>query len=219
MTQHSNELVTPRLRNVAGSDSPLASPWVKLLSSFHSLLAHIGIMLGVTACLTILNLVVDPADVWSRAILVIWLVLVIAHGIGIVIVRLLSDEPITNRDLPRVQAEPHGAPTSSWAQAMAENPTTSGPQSEGDETRSRYRDASWNNAADANGAPDLAWPEPPAPDSDAEQSSSDSVTRQDEDAADRNEKVPWRAATEIAWMRRRQDAEEDPGRRRQDPAS
>lgn len=211
MTQHSNEPMTARSRTGEREASLLASPWVGLLSSFQALLKHIGIMLGVTATLALLNLLVDPADFWSRAILVIWLVIVVAHGIGMVIVRLLADETVGSRELPRVEAEPHYAPTSPWAHANLQQQDAAPQPPE--------RADPWKDVAAPPDEPDVSWPQPATATPEPDRPPSELRTSEHADESGWNEKVPWRAATEIAWLRKRRDAEQRPEPKQRDSAS
>ncbi|MGI8977350.1 MAG: hypothetical protein ACR2GS_11595 [Thermomicrobiales bacterium] len=219
MTQHANETASARFRSGIGGDDLLKSPLAEALSSFHSLLNHVAIMFGVTAGLTLLNLVADPDGLWSRAILVIWLVLLIAHAVGILIVRLLSDDTTTSSKLPRLRGERYDGPMSSWQRAMVENPsTTSGAQDDPEATAAQERADPWKHVVTPNGVADISWPEPPVVDSEVDRASFKPTTKPDDDG-ERSERVPWRAATEIAWMRRRRGAEGESASGRQDSAS
>ncbi len=217
MTQHSNETVSARFRSGVSGDDLLKSPLVEALSSFHSLLHHVAIMFGATASLTLLNLIVDPDGLWSRAIMVIWLVVLIAHAVGILIVRLLSDDTTASSRLPRQRGEAQFGPMSSWQRALAETPSTSGPLDNPETTAAQEQADPWKNVATPNGTTDISWPEPPVADADTERSSFTPTKPDDE--GERSERVPWRAATEIAWMRRRLGAEGESASGHQDSAS
>lgn len=217
MNQHSNETIVARYRGTAGTN-PWELPWIRSLASFHSLLTHIAIMFGATAGFALLNLVVDPDGVWSRAILVVWLVVFIAHAVGIVILRLLSDDATHSGRFPRVTSDPVQGPVSPWGAAMTGTQSTSAGGSDGDLVQSQQTD-SWGNVTTANGSADLSWPEPltvePSSDASPPDGSEDARGR----VVENNDRVPWRAATEIAWMRKRGGAEDDPDLNRKDSAT
>jgi hypothetical protein len=140
-----------------------------------ALLAHVVVMLVATSALTIVNLLVGPRVWWSLAILVIWLALVIIHGIGVGSRTLLFEEEDDAPAPParRSQSEPIGPPIPGWLTLPRRN---SRPEP--------VVPATWELRDDASGP---SWPErtvagPPAPAP--------------------VEKVSWRAATDVAWLRR-----------------
>ncbi len=97
---------------------------------------------------------------------------------------------------------------SSWQRALAENPSTSGPHVNLETTAEQDRLDPWRTATVPNGATDISWPEPVTADSEEDRVSSEPRSKPD-DEAERSERVPWRAATELAWMRRRRGAEDE----------
>jgi hypothetical protein len=143
------------------------------------LLAHIVVMLVVSSVLTVTNLLAGPRIWWSLAILVVWLALVIIHAIGVGSRSLLfvDDDDAAARPASRPRGEPLGPAIPTWLTLPRRNvaPGVSVPES-------------WELRDDT---PAPAWTATAAP------------TREPNPAPrPADEKVPWRAATDIAWLRR-----------------
>jgi hypothetical protein len=145
-----------------------------------ALLAHIVIMLAVTSVLTVVNLLAGPRVWWALAVLVLWLALVIIHAIGLATRSLLFVEEDGEPAPPRVRPEPLGPAVPGWLSLPRRNVREPEPEPE-----PRVPE-SWELKDDT--AP--AWPAQPLSDSPLKK----------KPASD--EKVPWRAATDIAWLRR-----------------
>lgn len=201
MTQHSNDTILANLQTGASGFSTQGSRWVVPLSSTMSLLSHAGVLLAITASLTMINLVVNPGALWSRAILVIWLVVIVAHAIGIVILRLLNDDAGVASQLPRIQAEP----SSPWTQPNGQQGTGMAAPDEGTERAGRVDP--WKDAAAPVGESEISWPSSSTATTELEQAPAGIGTRRNGASDDANQKVPWRAATEIAWLRKPRDAD------------
>jgi len=201
MTQHSNDTILANLQTGASGFSTQASRWVVPLSSTKSLLSHAGVLLAITASLTMLNLVVNPEALWSRAILVIWLVVIVAHAIGIVILRLLNDDAGVASQLPRIQAEP----SSPWTQPNGQ--PSAGMTARDDDTENTGRVDPWKDVAAPVGESEVSWPSSSTATTELEQAPAEIGTRRNGASDDANQKVPWRAATEIAWLRKPRDAD------------
>jgi hypothetical protein len=176
MTQDSN-----RSAEIPWGQRPAPPPqpaWWQGILTVPGLLAHVVVMLGVTSALTVVNLIAGPRVWWSLAILVIWLALVIIHAIGVGSRTLLfvedDDAPAPT---PRVRGEPIGPAVPSWITLPKRHaePPTNVPDS-------------WELRDDTAGP---VWTASPA-NADAAPASKPRA----------GEKVPWRAATDIAWLRR-----------------
>lgn len=167
------------------SSAPATQPWWREYGTVPALLGHIAIMLTTVSALTLLNLVLNPGTWWSLAILVLWFTFVVIHALGIVSINLLLDESDDDTAPPRVHAEPHGPET--FEQGPVHGPaqeTQASPASDWQAPKSP-EDHSWPSAADSE-----------------TESESFKPLDLDEDSS-KNERVPWRAATDIAWLRRR----------------
>lgn len=176
MTQDSN-----RSAQVPWGQRPTPPPqpawWLGVLT-VPGLLAHVVIMLGVTSALTVVNLIAGPGVWWSLAILVIWLALVIIHAIGVGSRTLLFvDDDDAPAPPPRVRGEPVGPAIPSWITLPKRKAAPPANVPESWELRDDATGPAWT-ATTANGE---ATPAP---------------------KPSENEKVPWRAATDIAWLRR-----------------
>jgi hypothetical protein len=174
MTQDSNRSAYTQWGEPA---APPAQPaWWSSLATVPALLGHIVIMLAVTSALTIVNLLAGPGVWWSLALLVIWLALVIIHAIGVASFHLLFDEEDEDEPAPapRARAEPHGPAVPSWLSLPKRDRDRQQPQIP----------FTWALDDDAPAWPDQPAAETPTP------------------PPPRDEKVPWRAATDIAWLRR-----------------
>lgn len=183
MTQTSNrEAFTPwgePVQPVTGSS------WWSPLVTLPALLGHVVVMLTVMAALTALNLAFNPGTWWSLAILVLWLTVVLVHVLARYALGFLLEEDRNDEAAPpRVDVEPHGA-------------TVHGPAVPNGRRQGRHDDApiSWELKSDD--VISSAWPKqgpevaPPPPAETAPESGNGS-----------GERVPWRAATDIAWLRR-----------------
>ncbi len=159
---------------------PQPSWWHGVLT-VPGLLAHVVVMLGVTSTLTVINLLTGPRIWWSLAILVIWLALVIIHAIGVGSRSLLfvEDDDQVARPPGRPRAEQLGPSIPTWLTLPKRNGAV-----EPDVP------ASWELPDDA---PEPAWPLRATPILDDQTAPK---------SAPADEKVPWRAATDIAWLRR-----------------
>jgi hypothetical protein len=187
MTQDSN-----RSAQVPWGQRPAPPPqpawWLGALT-VPGLLAHIVVMLGVSSVLTIINLLTGPRVWWSLAILVIWLALVIIHAIGVGSRTLLFDSEDAERAAPstRVRGEPLGPDVPSWLSLPKRNVAPQVTVPESWELRDDTPGSAWTASTAQNGEAKPA-PEPlPRPD----------------------DKVPWRAATDIAWLRRPKSSNPD----------
>lgn len=160
--------------------------WWQVALTTPGLLAHIVVMLGVCSALTIVNLLAGPRVWWSLAILVIWLALVIVHAIGVGSRSFLfgEDDDAPARPARSQSAEPLGPVVPSWLTLPKRNttPETSVPQSWALPDDSPT--TGWAVSSAPNGEP-ASVPRPP------------------------DEKIPWRAATDIAWLRRPRPAATD----------
>lgn len=205
MIQDSNDTATSRLlRDSQGLLSP-GAPWVVALTSRRSLIAHIEIMLGASATMSMLNLVLNPGSLWSRAIIVVWLVGLVAHAVGIVVVRLLNEDSEASGGIARrAQAEPHAGPPSSWALVTDETPSDLQPNPEN--TPEPEREDPWQHVQTPPEESETSWPQAAtaSPDSsEAHDEGEDREIREPAEETSERERVPWRAATEIAWLRGR----------------
>lgn len=191
MTHDSNsDAFTPwgERASPTANDSGLPMAWMTV----PALLRHIVLMLTVSSALTLLNLIATPRVWWSFAILVIWVAVVAIHAIGLFARSLLiedtADEP---RPRPRAQVEEPareaGPPVPAWLNLP--KPWRGQRQPEAP--------ISWALPDDDGGD---AWPAPPT------------TTERHPQAPER---VPWREATDIAWLRRpsRGDTPADPDHR------
>lgn len=151
------------------------------------LLGHIVTMFSVMALLTTVNLILNPGTWWSLAILVLWITIVIVHvlarySLGF----LLQEEPDVESPRQQVRVEPNGG----TVHGPAEPPNGQHP--------SRREDVpiSWELKSDDD-VP-ATWQT-----GDSGPRTDDPPTEQEtEDSNGSNERVPWRAATDIAWLRR-----------------
>ena len=161
-------------------------PWWQATLTVPALLAHIVVMLSVCSALAVVNLLATPRVWWSLAFLVIWLALVIIHAIGVGSRSLLfgEDELTSVRPVRRQRAEPLGPAIPSRftlpKRNAAPDPTVPASWELPDDAPAN----DWAASSAPNGEP---APKPPLP----------------------NEKVPWRAATDIAWLRRPRPAASD----------
>lgn len=161
-----------------------ASGWAPFVTT-PVLLGHIVVMLSVMALLTLVNLMVNPGTWWSLAILVLWLTIVIVHVLArFSLGFLLDEEPDTADRAPRVTAEPHGG-------------AVHGPAvPNGRHTTSREDvPISWELKSDDDAPPTWRTPDEPT-------TSAAPAQEEPERSNGTNERVPWRAATDIAWLRR-----------------
>ncbi|HYH13490.1 MAG TPA: 2TM domain-containing protein [Thermomicrobiales bacterium] len=167
---------------------PAASAPVTLwgrLVTIPALVGHIVVMLTAMSVLTALNLLLNPGTWWSLAILMLWLTIVIVHVLARFTLSFLLDEGDQGRaSPPRVDVEPHGP-------AMPGPGVPNGRRA----ARKEREDVpiSWELKSDE--AASSAWPRTEA---------SSPTTRESETASSNgsSERVPWRAATDIAWLRR-----------------
>lgn len=167
---------TPWGEPAAPTPAPPA-PWAAV-ATLPALLGHIVVMLTVTSLLTIVNLVLTPGVWWSFAILVIWLAVVLIHGIGLVSLNLLldDDDEEVRPAQPSAPARPAGPPVPSWLTLLTRDEKT--PDVPG----------SWELVTDDTGS---SWPDRPE-EAQAPRAEGPAVP----------ERVPWGAATDIAWLRR-----------------
>lgn len=184
MTQDSN-----RSAKVPWGQRPAPPPqpaWWQGVLEVRWLLAHIVIMLSVASVFTVINLLTGPRVWWSLAILVIWLALVIIHAIGVGSRSLLfvEDDDAAARPSTRRRAEPVGPAIPTWLTLPKRNGETAA-----------NVPASWELPDDT---PAPAW------------TPRVTLTTEEKPASPpANEKVPWRAATDIAWLRRPKPAASD----------
>lgn len=177
MTQDSN-----RSAQVPWGQRPAPPPqpaWWHGLLDVRWLLAHIVIMLGVASVLTVINLLTGPRVWWSLAILVIWLALVIIHAIGVGSRSLLFVEDDDAAAMPSThrRAEPLGPAIPTRLTLPKRNVETAANVPESWELPDDTPAPAWNTRV------------PPS--------------REEKPATTpADEKVPWRAATDIAWLRR-----------------
>ncbi len=167
-------------------EPPPAPAWWQAVLTVPSLLAHIVIMLGVCSALTFVNLLAGPRVWWSLAILVIWLALVIVHAIGVGSRSFLlgEDDDAPARPVRNQSAEPIG-PKVPGRLTLPKRDTAS------DATVPK----SWALSEDS---PATGWAASPSPN--GEPAPVPPPT---------DEKIPWRAATDIAWLRRPRSAATD----------
>lgn len=174
--------------------------WWSGYLTVSSLLGHIAIMLTVVSALTLLNLALNPGTWWSLAILVLWFALVVIHALGLVSVNLLLDESVSGTVPPRVQAEPHGPQPPDRMETNEPQRETTDPPANSWKSGTSPQSQSWGNAEASE--PDGESRSEPAREPDDEEFTPLNLN-QDDDA--KHERVPWRAATDIAWLRRRRD--------------
>ena len=167
--------------------APAPDAWWSSLVTIPVLLGHIVTMLSVMAVFSAINLIVNPGTWWSLAVLVLWLALVIIHAIGVASLRfLLEEDEAEGVAPPRVHAEPHGPQTPGGFDMLVHERT------------GKPVPGSWELTRN-DSVP--SWPQAPKA----------SETQSTEPRIDvpngSTERVPWRAATDIAWLRRpRHDA-------------
>lgn len=185
MTQDSNP--SPQMQWGRQPALPPQPAWWLGVLTVPSLLGHIVVMLGVCSALTVVNLLAGPRLWWSLAILVIWLALVIIHAIGVGSRSLLfadDDAEAPAQSVRRPRAEPIGPAVPTWLNLPRRNSTPETPVPESWKLPDDTPDPDWDASPAQNGEPAPA-PEP------------------------KPEKVPWRAATDIAWLRRPRPAGSD----------
>jgi hypothetical protein len=156
------------------------------------LLAHFVVMLSVASALTVINLLAGPRIWWSLAILVIWLALVVIHAIGVGSRSLLFvDDDGRPAQPTRVRGEPIGPVVPTWLALPKHNgePQVSVPES-------------WELRDDA---PSPVWTASPASNGEARPAA------KPQPKPGMDDKVPWRAATDIAWLRRPKPATPEDG--------
>lgn len=184
MTQNSNR----------GTYAPWGEPtaqapdaWWASLVTIPVLLGHIVTMLSVMAVFSAINLILNPGTWWSLAILVLWLAVVSIHALGVASLRFLLEEDEPERVTPpMVQAEPHGPPKPGGFDMLVHERT------------GKPAPGSWELTSNDT-AP--AWPQAPA------EGDKQAASHGADEPNGSTERVPWRAATDIAWLRRpRQDA-------------
>ncbi|MDQ4045732.1 MAG: hypothetical protein M3173_09840 [Chloroflexota bacterium] len=184
MTQHSNrEPYAPWGEPVQAK----TTGWWTPLLNVRMLMRHVVIMFTAMAVITAINLITTPTTWWSLALLVIWVAVVIIHGLGIVSIGVLLDEDEAPRQSspPRSdgKAEPqHGPPAPGWITRRRDESQPAAP-------------VSWELKDD----PPSGWPEaPPETGSiEREEPATDRVVREEP----ATEQVSWRAVTDIAWLR------------------
>lgn len=208
MQQHSREANTTNVQFDASGLLAAGSPWLALLSSVQSLLAHTGLMLAITAGLMLINLLVTPGTLWSSAIVVIWLVVLVAHAVGLVISRLLSYEASTSDPSPRVHAEPHAGPLAPWMNVNGHRETETVAAAHTPSRPDGNDSDPWKNVAAPADETETSWPQAPTATAEPDLPDTDGLSKSNGHNADASDKVPWRAATEIAWLRRPRAAED-----------
>lgn len=175
MTQNSNHnAFAPWGEPNAGAPAGPLMGWMTI----PALLRHIVLMLTVSSVLTLLNLVTTPGVWWSFAILAIWFAVIIIHGIGLVSINLLlEDDDEEPAPAPRSRPEPLGPPLPTWMNLP--KPWANGAKAPPVPT-------SWELKTD-----DIAsWPDRPM------------TTSPAEPTVQAPERLAWREATDIAWLRR-----------------
>lgn len=181
--------------------APSGAWWDAYLNS-AALLAHVSIMFTVMAIATFANLIFDPETRWSLAILVIWLVLIAVHALGILANRLLTGDDAEEAMVKSWQLDPEdvAARSSSWGHSMSpadpvDPATTSAPSAAND---------AWGTV----GQVEQSWPQQ-KDDPESEQEDRVEATGVSANIPKRDERgrqrIPWRAATDIAWLRHRED--------------
>jgi hypothetical protein len=179
------------------------SPWASLVS-VRALLGHIVLMLGVMAVLTVVNLLVNPGTWWSLAIQVVWFSLVIIHALALVSMGvILEEDEEESAPAPRIYAEPAIPPQAltGWSvPATGTEPAQELPSDPGDPGPWRAAPIAGPDQSEVRPAkPETAEPAAdtePAPTPDFTPLSFDPETG-------KSERIPWRAVTDIAWLRRR----------------
>lgn len=181
--------------------SAAPDPWWNPFMTPTALLAHITVMLVVTSVLALINLMLNPAVWWSLAILVVWLVFIVIHAVGLLAARLLAEEDASSAWSASQDASERQDPARPGWQDVNDPRHHEEAQ---DTVTSEVTTETWTAA----GRSRRSWP----------QSTSGSQADGDEDSANsgagatdtgESERVPWRAATDIAWLRRRHDGEGD----------
>lgn len=191
MTQDSNSGAY-----IPWGDPERAAPvaWWRGLVTIPVFLAHVTVMLTAVSGLIVLNFLVNPGTWWSLAFLVLWFAVVVIHALGLVSINLLieedSDAEVT---LPSVQAEPNGS-----SSGFPPNGGTPGR-----EPGSRQPPDSWQRETEQQGQ---AWPEPAAA-AEANDGEDTVVDTRPGEPNGQSERIPWRAATDIAWLRRSNGAD------------
>ncbi len=153
-----------------------------------ALVSHIVVMLCVCSGLMLVNLIAAPRVWWSIAVLAIWLAVVIIHGIGLASRSLLAEDE--DAPAPASSAVPPGqpstAPTGPPMPAWLSMPSW-------DRSSSPSIPQSWElneDAVDTSATTRTSWPE--------------QATGSQRAAPEHPppQRVSWRAATDIAWLRR-----------------
>lgn len=187
--------------------------WWKRYTTAEALLAHASLMLVTVAGLMIINLIATPRTWWSLAILVMWVTLVALHALATAAARFLHDD--TSRDSASDRQK--AARRSEWADAAADqsSPTRTGRINARPRGRKKsdVATASW----DLTDQSERSWPESggESENSTSEQDDLVEETGWAHAPADTDDarKIPWRAATDVAWLRHRENGTSPADRR------
>ncbi len=150
------------------------------LATVPALVKHVVVMFTTMAIVTALNLILNPGTWWSLALLVIWVAVIIIHGLGIVSMGVLLDEAEPRRaPPPKLEDEPKRATTSTWAPRQPDEQRADAPVSQ-----------------ESRGEVLSSWPETPS-------------RRQQPPQEPAAEQGSWRAVTDIAWLRQSRNGSEN----------
>ena len=194
--------------------TPQPNPWLVHLSRGAWLRGHISVFAFGSVLLLAINLLRGSGGIWADTAISAWAVLVMAHGILLMIARLLqellADEG--NGDI-RPASEVHWNAPSSWslpprardrrqAQQAAPAPATPTLDPEASAAAAAARDRKPKPARQAPGEPPATAPKP-----------AEGLPTTEQPAE--SDRVSWQAATDAAWLTPREPTPA-PGKR-EDP--
>ena len=178
-------------------------PWTRLVSR-SALVQHVVWMVTVLAVIVAFNLLITPGTFWGLIPLIVWLVILVLHGLASLALAFLRDDaqgrpavsPSTANQ-PEADGSSSGASFPSWGFGRRK-------QEEGDAP------SSWALSDDVSGN----WPEPPVPGRKRDQAESSHDADADDVAApetNEEEAGSWKTVTDIAWRRRGSASRKDDG--------
>lgn len=171
--------------------TPEPNPWLDHLSRGMWLRGHISVFaLGAVILLTI-NLIRGSGGIWADTAIGAWAVLLVAHGILMIIARLLQELLADDEGSDiRPASEMQWSTPSSWTLPPGIRERKNGREAPASQTPTLNAEESAAAAAARDRKKKQAPtqpPEPAAPDTDT------------------SERVSWKAATDAAWLTPRQD--------------